>query len=433
MKKLKQNESLVYYLLSRASSVLGLQIVACAIVFRALELNIGLWGIGQLGLVATVSSLLTSIPLGQLVDRLPRKRAITISYVAVSLFTLIIACLGSLSYGMLLLVSAVAATLRNFRSIAQFSVFGDLIKEKRNAGPWINASTLSWQIAACIAPILAGIAARASELRSDILTSGSQVCFAVATGLLLLALGCMARVRISPSTPKAKAPLSELVSFFAENRKIRASLILDFIVVLFSGATAVLPFLQSSFSDPLHLGLLRSAMPSGVILGTLFILNRSLTHAWAKSLVLATIGYGLAHLLISVTGSFLVTYGLLMIAGFFDAISLSVRENLLQQETPAALKGRVYSLNGFIVNASDELSEWESGLATQYMGVAASLRLGAGVTFLTSGYFAYRLGLIGSSSRDAHKANHLPSHPDEILAPDYLHTPIVLDRLSPSI
>lgn len=391
----RETRHLVLYLCSRAASVLGLQIVASAIVFRALELQIGLWGIGQLGLVATGSSLLTSLPLGQLVDRLSRTRAIVMSYGAVTLFTLMVTWAGSLDYNGLLIISGVAAMLRNFRSIAQFSVFGELIKDKKHCGPWINASTLSWQIAAFAAPIAAGLLANAHALRFGIMASGSQVCFAVATVLLLIAFACISRVELAPLASKTKAPLKDLVSFFVQNQKIRTSLLLDFVVVFFSGATAVLPFLQPSFSDPLHLGLLRSALPSGVIIGTILILNHKLTQQWGKWLLLSAVGYGVVHLLVSFSGSFLVTYGLLMLAGLFDAVSLSVRENLLQQETPSALKGRVYSLNGFIVNASDELSEWESGLATQFMGVAASLRFGAGITFLTSGYFAYRLGLLG--------------------------------------
>ena len=126
------------------------------------------------------------------------------------------------------------------------------------------------------------------------------------------------------------------------------------------------------------------------MLGTILVLRKPLTGDWKKWLFIATFGFGLSHFLLSLSPLLIISYLLLIVAGLFDAVSLSVREVLLQVETPQRIKGRVYSLNNFLVNASDELSEWESGVAAYGFGLKRSLQLGAGVTMLAAGYFGVK-------------------------------------------
>ncbi len=377
------------FLASRALSVLGLQLMASALVFRVLELGDGPLGLGKLGLAATLSSLAASLPLGQLVDHLEKRWAILVSHALLAALAAVIAAVGQMSFGALVVAAALIAVLRNFRSISQFTVFGELLREQAEPGRWVNLSTLSWQLAAFGGPILAGF------------VGGSSRCFSLATALFLAAFCCqlvIVRVLEPRKAPAARATLKQLRNFFLSNEKLHWALLLDFVVVFFAGATALLPFLHANRGTAFDVGLLRSAMPCGVILGTVFVLRKPLTRNWAGWLFFATSGFGTSWLLLSLSTAFNLSYLLLVGAGLFDALSLSVREVLLQQETPAALKGRVYSLNNFLVNASDELSEWESGLAAHYFGVAASLRIGGGLTLLASAIFAHRRVLLPKAS-----------------------------------
>ncbi len=363
--------------------------MATAVVFRALSIGANPWDLGHLGLSATLVSLVSSLPLGHIVDRLPRRQSILISHAVLALLAFSLSYLSSPGYLALNIIVGLIAVSRNFRSISQFTVFGELLRGNDRIPHWVNLSTLSWQVAAFAAPIIAGLVC---QCWSNI---GVRSCFIISGVLFLSAFLCQTKVVPNLTTAHAgnlgKVSIEETFTFFSRNESLLSALALDFVVVLFSGASAVIPFLQPGFRAPLALGLLRSALPCGVIAGTILVLRRPIMGRELIWLLGGTTGFAVAHFLLAGSSFFALSYTLLMAAGFCDAISLSVREVLLQQKTPLAIKGRIYAINNFLVNASDEISEWESGVAAHAVGVKASLRFGSVVTLLASGYFGLRV------------------------------------------
>jgi hypothetical protein len=369
-----------FFLISRAANVFGLQIAGCTLIFRAVSGGAGPYGLSQLGLTATLGSLIFAIPTGFIVDHLKKSTSILLSHGILFALALSLTVQDPQSFSHILIAAGALAVSRNFRSISQFTVYGELLQTQKQKNRWINLSTLSWQGAAFLSPLLAGIlgAGRISLLVASVFFAVSLACQL----FILPALSFTAK----PAQPRV-LELSGFFRFVSGNFKLYSSLLLDFVVVLFAGVSSLVPFLHDGFSSPLNIGLLRSALPAGVILGTLLRLNRVSLEGWARKLTLATLGYGLCHLLLAEFQTLFLSFLFLFGAGMFDAVSLSVRECILQLETPAALKGRVYSLNNFLVNASDELSEWESGLASQRFGVQTAIRLSGMVALMASSLF----------------------------------------------
>jgi MFS family permease len=378
----------VLYLVSRGLSVLGLQVLSTAFVLTALANGATPLFLGQLGLSATIASLFSTFPLGHIVDKIGRKWALLFSQPLLFLFAFALAFLPGAGRSSLLVFVAIFALLRNFRSIAQFSVFGDILRQTQNPEKWVNLSTLSWQIAFFIGPILAG---------GLVQTAGSKGAYFFAAAAIALAFLCQ-----QPLLKRAgSAPLfasswgnsaSELKKFFSVNRRMSATLLLDFVVVFFAGASAILPYLHASQNNPLEVGLLRAGLPLGVIVGTLWVLKFPASRRPVRGLFIATMSFSLFHFLLAGSFHVYISFALLVAAGIFDGISLSVREVLLQVESPAHLKGRIYSINNFLVNASDELSEWESGFAAHLFGLRPTLAIGAVIPTAASLYFWAKFG-----------------------------------------
>jgi hypothetical protein len=65
-----------------------------------------------------------------------------------------------------------------------------------------------------------------------------------------------------------------------------------------------------------------------------------------------------------------------------DGISVVIRGTILQLRTPMELRGRVMSVNSMFINSSNELGQFESGLAAKIMGVVPSVVFGGCMTLL---------------------------------------------------
>jgi predicted MFS family arabinose efflux permease len=71
-----------------------------------------------------------------------------------------------------------------------------------------------------------------------------------------------------------------------------------------------------------------------------------------------------------------------MLSGMLDGVSVVVRGTILQLRTPDHIRGRVMSVNSMFINSSNELGQFESGVAAKLMGVIPSVVFGGCMTLL---------------------------------------------------
>ena len=65
-----------------------------------------------------------------------------------------------------------------------------------------------------------------------------------------------------------------------------------------------------------------------------------------------------------------------------DGISVVIRGTITQLKTPDNMRGRVLSVTSMFVNSSNELGQFESGLAAKLFGTVASVIFGGSMTLL---------------------------------------------------
>jgi predicted MFS family arabinose efflux permease len=80
--------------------------------------------------------------------------------------------------------------------------------------------------------------------------------------------------------------------------------------------------------------------------------------------------------------SFWLAFGLLVFTGGFDSVSIVVRSVILQLMTPDEMRGRVSAVNNIFIGSSNEIGEFESGMAAKLMGLVPSVIFGGCMTIL---------------------------------------------------
>jgi hypothetical protein len=70
-------------------------------------------------------------------------------------------------------------------------------------------------------------------------------------------------------------------------------------------------------------------------------------------------------------------------------VSVVVRGVLIQIETPDEMRGRVNAVDMIFIGASNELGEFESGFAAQWLGAVPSVVLGGIGTILVTVLWAW--------------------------------------------
>jgi hypothetical protein len=222
-----------------------------------------------------------------------------------------------------------------------------------------------------------------------------------ATALLLLASIALTFIRpVYPPPMDAKRhPLKQMaegISYTWRERFLLGAITLDLFAVLLAGATALMPVYAR---DILHvgadgLGQMRAAPAFGAAAVALFLAFRPLRHnvgakmLWAVVVFgVATIGFGLCHKiapLISIK-AMVIALVALVILGAADMLSVYVRSSLVQLNTPDSMRGRVSSVSGLAISASNELGELQSGFAAALLGpVGAVVFGGVGAIMVTA-------------------------------------------------
>lgn len=152
--------------------------------------------------------------------------------------------------------------------------------------------------------------------------------------------------------------------------------------VLFGGAVALVPVFAIDILHigPIGFGWLNAAADIGSIISVTYLTIRPLHHAQGKILFYAVAGFGLCIIVFAFSQLFWLSFAALLVSGCMDGVSVIVRSTILQLKTPDALRGRVMSVSSMFINSSNELGQFESGVAAKIMGTVTSVVFGGCMT-----------------------------------------------------
>jgi MFS family permease len=178
--------------------------------------------------------------------------------------------------------------------------------------------------------------------------------------------------------------VKEGLAFVFRTKELLGAVSLDLFAVLFGGATALIPVYARDILKvgARGFGFLNGASDMGavciVILLTVFPLRKS----QGKKLLLAVAGFGTCMIIFGISKVFWLSFAVLLLSGVLDGISVVTRGTIMQLKTPDNMRGRVLSVNSMFINSSNELGQFESGIAARILGVVPSVVFGGCMTLL---------------------------------------------------
>ena len=102
----------------------------------------------------------------------------------------------------------------------------------------------------------------------------------------------------------------------------------------------------------------------------------------------AVAAFGLATLVFALSRNMVLSIAALAALGAADMISVYVRQTLVQIVTPDHMRGRVSSVSGLFISGSNELGEFESGVAARLLGPVGAAIFGGIGTIVVTGLWA---------------------------------------------
>ncbi|WP_417482724.1 MFS transporter [Maricaulis sp.] len=339
--------------------------------------------LGMVGLAQFAPVLLLSLLGGQAADRLDRKMILVISNIGRGLLTLVLAAspffAGPTALWMIFSTSVGLGVLHAFAPAASSALFARLVPrdELRQAIAW---NSLGFEAAAISGPAIAGL----------LYIAGPTTVYAVSFVLTLISIYAIWSAR----TPKHEhvhgvhgaALILEGLRYVRNNRIVLGAISLDLIVVLFGGVTALLPVFARDIlhTDTVGLGLLRTAPAIGAAIIAFILASKPLTRRVGMWMLVAIAVYGVAMIGFAVSTVLLVSMLMLAITGAADMISVYIRQSIIQLSTPQSMRGRVSSVEFMFISASNELGEFESGVAARFLGPVGAVLMGGVLALITA-------------------------------------------------
>ncbi len=378
------------FLGTRLFLTLGFQMQAVLVGWRIFELTKNPLSLGLIGLAEAIPALSVALYAGHLADIKNKKKILLIC-----LTGLIISSIGLfLSNTSLLQIQNESRVLfmyffiftsgiaRGFYAPSSFSIIPKLVPKEL----LVNAGTLNstvWQFAAVVGPAIGGLIYA---------FGGIDLSFGIIISFMLIGFFNLTRVHgdFSPSggqTEGIALRLKEGISFVFNNKVILSALSLDLFSVLFGGAVALLPVFANEILmvGPEGLGILRAAPSLGAVITMSFLsINKAIPQP-GKILIAAVAGFGICMIGFGLSESFILSIILLFLSGAFDSVSVVIRSNILQLQTPDHMRGRVSAVNTMFIGSSNEIGAFESGLAAKLMGTVPSVVFGGIMTLAIVG------------------------------------------------
>jgi MFS family permease len=379
-------------MIGRFLFIMGLRMMGTLVGWWIYELTNAPFAIGLIGLAEVIPAVSLALYAGHVIDK-SEKRKLLLKGVILYWCCALILLFLSMDIGALKLTSLQIAIgiyfivfctgiIRSFTGPSFGTIVGAVVPKNllQNAttwsqGIWLSASVLGHAI---VGFIIAGFG-----------HTGSLI---VVVSLVGIGYGFIAMIKPKPPhadvvDQKTSESVKEGLRFVFNSKEVFGALSLDLFAVLFGGAVAMIPVFAKDILKvgPIGFGWLNAASDIGAIIIILIITIFPANRRQGKKLLLAVAGFGVCIIVFALSKIFWLSFVMLLLSGILDGFSMIVRGTIVQLKTPDHMRGRVMSVNSMFINSSNELGQFESGVAAKAMGVIPSVVFGGAMTLLVVG------------------------------------------------
>jgi MFS family permease len=378
------------FLLGRFLFIFAMQMVNTGIAWYLYELTDDVLSQGWLGLSEALPAIGLALYAGHVIDRSDKRNMLYRGmglYLLASMAMALVCSPWCSNYtgvlGTQLLIYLLifcTGVFRAFTGPTFHSIVAQLVTDKQDLPRAVTLSSTAWQLAAVLGPVLAG----------------ALISWLGHTNMMLVAIGCLTAavflIRQLPHLPVQHSNMQQRtwesvkdgLRYVWKTKEVLSALSVDMFAVLFGGAVAMLPVYAKDILhvDAAGMGLLKAAQGIGTVLVLFWLARRPITRSQGRILLACVAGFGCCMIGFAVSVSYWLSFAILLLSGVFDGISVVIRSTILQLFVPDDMRGRVSSVNSMFINSSNELGQFESGVAARLLGTVTSVVFGGCMTLL---------------------------------------------------
>jgi MFS family permease len=371
---LLRHRSFVLFWLARTLTTGAYQMLAIAVGWQIYDMTNNALDLGLVGLVQFFPLVAFVLIIGETADRYDRRAVIRTTQVIKALSALTLAMMsafGSLTREMMFALIFVIGTARAFEMPTLQAIVPSIVPQSILPRALAAAATAQ-QTAIICGPAIGGF----------LYLFGPATVYAVCAVIFVAAAVAVSLVEtVYAKQDKTPLSLSTVFAGFAyiRDRKVLFGVIsLDLFAVLLGGVTALLPIFARDIlqTGPWGLGLLRSAPAIGAMISSVVLTRWTIHRQTGRYLFASVAAYGLSITLFGLTTSLVLSMLALAAYGVADAVSVVIRQSLVQSRTPNEMLGRVITVNSMFTGSSGTLGDFRAGAMAAWLGVVPAILFG---------------------------------------------------------
>jgi len=365
---------------------MGLRMMGTLVLWWTFELTHDPLNVGMIGLAEAIPAVGMALYAGYVVDKSDKRRLLLKCVLLFGICAIILLSISSrwfqqsfqtkVTVILIYTVIFITGVIRSFSGPTFSSIIASLVPRKL----LINASQLSstsWLVASITGHATAGF------LIAWLHVTGT---FIVIASLIITGFAFLYRLHSKPpgisSEKKTLEAVGEGLRFVFKTKEVLAAISLDLFAVFFGGAaTMVIVYTNDILHvGPIGFGWLNAATDIGSIIMVIWLTLYPMKRRQGIKLMLAVAGFGICIIIFGLSKWYWLSFVALLFSGVLDGVSVVVRGNIMQLKTPDELRGRVMSVNSMFINSSNEIGQFESGVAAKLMGTIPSVVFGGCMT-----------------------------------------------------
>ncbi len=374
------------FILGRFVFIMGLRMMGTLVAWWMYELTGDAFYIGMIGLAEAIPAVGLSLYAGFIIDKSEKRKLLLRTVILYAVCVIILLGVSTNwfhgEFGNKLIIIFIYTVIFFTGAIRAFSgpSFGAIIASMVPRELLIYASQLSstsWLVASITGHAMAGF------LIVWLQVTGT---FMVILTLILIGLISLFKIKEKPASltveKKTLEAVGEGLKYVFKTKEVLAALSLDLFAVLFGGAVAMVPVYAKDILHvgPIGFGWLNAASDIGSICMVIALTLSPMKKKQGIKLLFAVAGFGICVIIFGISKWYWLSFVALMVSGLLDGVSVVVRSNIIQLKTPDELRGRVMSVNSMFINSSNEIGQFESGVAAKFMGAIPSVVFGGCMT-----------------------------------------------------
>ncbi|MEY3589823.1 MAG: hypothetical protein RLZZ466_343 [Bacteroidota bacterium] len=388
------NKEFTTYIIARVLFIAGLRMTPVLLGWRLYELTGSKLALGMLGLSEVIPAIGLALPAGVRVDRSDKRKLLSIC-MGLYLLLMLALCLvtsfwftnqfsNKIAEWAIYILMAGTGAVRAYSGPA-FNAFLAQLVPNESLVKAASINSMVWLVAAVVGPAFAGLLMGYTNI---------TISFIPVIVLPTLALLLFQRISSKPvswqGNSKTWEGVKEGLHFVWNQKALLSAMSLDMFAVLFGGAVALLPAFANDILHvgPQGLGWLVAATYLGNFMALAWFTRFPLKRKQGRTLIYVVGGFGLCILVFAISQSFWLSFIALLVSGLFDGVSMIIRGTVVQIFVPDEMRGRVSAVNSMFINSSNELGQFESGVAATAMGMVPSVIFG-GIMTLSIAIFTW--------------------------------------------